>query len=117
MGVNPKKKATPKKKAAAGRARRKPLKQSHDKFAAEFVANGGNGTKAARVAFPNQSEQAAAVTASRLLRNAKILEVIQERTAAATGLSDNEVIGGLVLESRADITDTLDGRGKPDIAK
>jgi hypothetical protein len=104
------------KRADKPEADKKPLKPRHEKFAAEYVGNGGNGTEAAQAAFPNQNPASAQVTASRLLTNEQIKARIAERAQAALDLVDNEVIGGLVEEMRGDITQALDDRGKPDFA-
>lgn len=53
------------------------LNVKQQKFADEYVINGGNGTKAANAA--GYSEKTADATASRLLRNVKVSEYIKER--------------------------------------
>lgn len=92
----------------AKKAKDKPLKPSHDAFAQNYVANGGNGTKAAETAGFSSGEggASAAVTASRLLRNAKVRERIRELEAEAH-VSTSEVVGTLASHMRGDVTDVL----------
>jgi phage terminase small subunit len=89
-------------------AKDKPLKPSHDKFAQNYVENGGNGTKAAiNAGFAAGEDGAtAAVTASRLLRNAKVQERIKELESESF-VSSSEVVGLLASHMRGNVTDTL----------
>jgi hypothetical protein len=86
----------------------RPLKPSHDQFAHNFVANGGNGTKAAEDAgFSSGTNGAsAAVAASRLLRNVKVRERIRQ-LEEESGVSAAEVVGTLAAHMRGDVTDAL----------
>jgi phage terminase small subunit len=86
----------------------KPLKPSHDAFAKNYVANGGNGTKAAEAAVYSAGAggASAAVAASRLLKNDKVRERIIE-LEAASHVSTSEVVGTLASHMRGDVTDAL----------
>jgi phage terminase small subunit len=86
-----------------------PLKPSHDAFAQNYVANGGNGTEAAKAAgFSSGAGGAsAAVAASRLLRNDKVRERIRELEAESR-VSTSEVVGTLASHMRGDVTDVLE---------
>lgn len=86
-------------------AKEKPLKPNRDAFAQNYVANGGNGKKAAEEAgfAPGASAE---VTASRLLRNAKVQERIRE-LEQASHVSTSEVVGTLASHMRGDVTDVL----------
>ena len=52
-----------------------PLNDRQQRFVNEYLANGGNGTQAAIAA--GYSERSAEVTASKLLRNAKVSEAVK----------------------------------------
>lgn len=54
----------------------------YEKFAAEYRKNGGNGTQAAIAA--GYSEKTASVTASKLLKNAKVVGLIEKMAKDAT---------------------------------
>ncbi len=66
------------------RAEDGPLTPRRQKFVENYVANGGNGKKAAEVAGFAKGH-AAEVEASRLLRNAEVRARIQARVAEAGG--------------------------------
>jgi phage terminase small subunit len=85
-----------------------PLKPAHEQFAQNYVANGGNGTKAAENAgFSSGVDGAsAAVAASRLLRNDKVRERIKE-LESQSHVSTSEVVGTLASHMRGDVTDAL----------
>jgi phage terminase small subunit len=86
----------------------KPLKPSHDAFAKNYMANGGNGTKAAEAAGYSAGEggASAAVAASRLFRNDKVRGRIRE-LEEASHVSTSEVVGTLASHMRGDVTDAL----------
>ena len=63
------------KKAQAARRAKLTLRQ--EKFAAEYIANGGNGVQAALKAYPGRSYNTAAQLASANIRNALIQEKIR----------------------------------------
>ena len=67
-------------------------------FALQYVANGGNGTKAAREVCNVTSNNSAAVVASRMLRNVKVREVIQGRMDQK--MSEEEVLVRLLQLAR-----------------
>ena len=90
----------------------KPLKASHERFAAE-IANGASGVAAARAAFPNQTEASATSTAHRLLKRPEIRERIQRRIEEATSLTSNEIIGTLAAQMRSDPMEIFEGLDNP----
>lgn len=93
------KKAPPKKK----------LTPKQERFADNYIANGGNGAKAARDAgYP---KAAARVVAVENLTKPNIQERIQARTDDAASLKSEEVIGTLAAHLRSDITEVLDADG------
>lgn len=85
--------------------KRKPMKPQHAAFADNWVANGGNGQKAAEDAG-FASGASGAVLASRLLRREDVQERINERLASASVLPQ-EIVGTLAEQMRGDITDAL----------
>ena len=86
------------------------LSPKRELFVNNYLANGGNGTKAAAEAgFKHPRQQG-----SRLLTFVDIQERIKQRVDDACGLTSLEVIGTLTSQMRADITDLLDSEGKPD---
>jgi phage terminase small subunit len=93
---------------------KKPLKPSHQRFA-DGVASGKTGKAAAQAAFPNQSEESAEVTASRLMRDPRVVERIAQRIEDALDLTENEVIGTLASMMRFDPTDVLREDGTVDL--
>ena len=60
-----------------------PLTEKQDAFCDEYVANGGQGTAAAKAA--GYAEKSAHVEANRLLKNPLILQEVYKRTALAVG--------------------------------
>jgi len=72
-------------------------------FADNFIANGGNGKKAAEDAGFAKGA-GAAVEASRLLRNAKVQAHIQARLDDAS-IKNSEILGTLASHMRADLAD------------
>jgi len=94
----------------------KPLKASHERFAAE-IANGASGVAAARAAFPNQNEASATSTAHRLLKRPEIRERIQRRIEEAASLTSNEIIGTLAAQMRSDPMEIFEGLDNPIIAR
>lgn len=91
------------------------LKQSHEQFAQNFVANGGKGKQAAEDAG-FASGASAEVTASRLLRNAKVqkrIKELEEQSSASTP----EVMGTLASHMRGDIADVFDEETMPPVIK
>jgi len=81
----------------------KKLPPRRAKFAENYIANGGNGTKAAEDAgfAPGHG---ATVEASRLLRNANVKAHIQARLDDAR-IKNNEILGTLASHMRADLAD------------
>jgi phage terminase small subunit len=101
--------------SAAKKAKTQPetktnLSHREEPFIEAYLSNGGNGADAARQAGYKQVPDALYVTASRLLRNAKVQERIKERLQDSKVTSD-EVISTLASQMRADITDFLPGDG------
>lgn len=83
-----------------------PLKPNHEQFAQNWVANGGNGRKAAEDAgFAGGAS--AEVAASRLLRNVKVRARIAELESQSS-VTSSEVVGLLASQMRGDVTDALD---------
>jgi hypothetical protein len=82
-----------------------PLKPKQELYV-EYLLQGYCQTDAARLAGFEQSDNALYVTASRLLRNAKVQERIAARIAEAQVETD-EVIGTLVSIQRGTIEDML----------
>lgn len=72
-----------------------------------------NGTQAARLAEYSGDDATLAATASRLLRNDKVLREI-ERRLATFSMSANEVLIHLTDVARGDIADAMDRSGKID---
>lgn len=104
------------------------MKHEHRIFANEYLIE-FNGTKSYRVAYPDcNSDESAAVNASRLLRNAKINAYIEQRMKERemrTEITQDKVLYELAKIGFADIgdfleyktvstvTDVLDDEGKP----
>jgi hypothetical protein len=70
----------------------RPLTERQRAFVVAWLENGGNGTKAAMLAYGCSTPNAAAVIASRLLRNENIRRAIEAEMAEA-GLSVGAIIG------------------------
>ena len=98
-------KVASKRKPAQKNAKEKPLTPRREKFAHNYVDNGGNGKKAAEDAGFAKGASAE-VEASRLLRNAKVQEIIRARQAEAQ-IEKSEIIGTLASHMRGDLTDLL----------
>jgi phage terminase small subunit len=73
-----------------------------------------NGTAAARAAGYEGDDNVLAVTASRLLRNAKVRALIDSRISEAA-MSANEVLSRLSEIARGRVTDFVDDDGKFDL--
>lgn len=69
-----------------------------------------NGTEAARLAGYSGDDETLAVTASRLLRNDKVLRELERRLSTFT-MSANEVLVHLTDIARSDIADALNAAG------
>jgi phage terminase small subunit len=106
----------PVKKKAKKRGKSEPLKPAHERFFQEIAA-GKSATEAAQIAYPEQTREAAAVTGSRLLRNAKIRERINQHCEDASGLTKDEVIGTLTSQMRSDILDAFEDSDSPFIKR
>jgi hypothetical protein len=98
-------KKPPVKKGSAKNAEAKPLPPRRQKFVDNYIANGGNGRKAAEDAgfAPGHGAE---TEAWRLLRNAEVRKVIQTRQAEAN-VEKAEIIGTLASHMRGDLTDLL----------
>ncbi len=85
------------------KAKSEPLPPKRERFARNFIENGGRKQKAAEDAgfAPGAG---AAVTASRLLRNAKVLERIKE-LSSHSNVRVPEIVGTLASHMRADMAD------------
>ncbi len=103
------------KKQAKKKAPRQKLTPKRERFVDHYIANGGNGAKAAKDA--GYAQKTARVEAARLLTNANIQRRIAERIDDAASVSANEVIGTLAAQMRADATDLFDESGAFDIEK
>jgi phage terminase small subunit len=92
------------------------LTAEQQRFVHEYDANGGNGTQAYLAAYPEcKSVNAAAVNASKLLRNTKIREPINTLAAARfkrLQMSGDEALALEALSARADIRELYDEHGK-----
>ena len=82
--IKEKKTSSTKKKTTKRKPRKNLTKKELEKltpkqaaFVKEYIANGGNGTRAALKSYNSTSENAAAVTSSKLLRNGKVANVIK----------------------------------------
>jgi phage terminase small subunit len=104
-----KKKVAAKKPAGARKAKK--LTPRRERFVAEVIKNGGNGTKAAIAA--GYAESGAHQEAHRLLRNAEIQERIQ-RAKQRAGITPEIVTGVLAQQLLGDISDVLDDEGRFD---
>lgn len=99
-----------KKAAGAGRGKKK-LTPKRERFVAEVIKNGGNGTKAAIAA--GYAESGAHQEAHRLLRNAEIQERIR-RAKERAGITPEVVTGVLAQQLLGDVADVLDDEGRFD---
>lgn len=94
--------------------RRKPTKQQQ-----AFIENMANPsvktqTEAYLKAYPNVTKETAMANSSRLLRNAKVLEILEERRRRVilhSRVTPEEVLGGAAFQMRSSMDDLLgDGR-------
>jgi phage terminase small subunit len=93
----------------------KKLTGKQKKFADFYLGEANlNGTKAARLAGYEGNDNVLAVTAFRLLRNAKISAYIDERLKGC-GMGANEVIATLTAHARGSITDILNEDNELDL--
>lgn len=86
----------------------------HEQFACEYVANGGNGTKAVQKHKPGMGDNTAHVAASRLLRNATVQRLIESKLRSAAKLADldrGEVLQELKRIGMADVAEAIDDDG------
>ncbi|MBS3915585.1 MAG: terminase small subunit [Bacteroidetes bacterium] len=93
--------------------KQKTILKGKQKLFADFYVGDAlfNGTKAARLAQYEGDNNTLAVTASRLLRNAKVSQYIEDKLAVyAMGV--NETIARLAEIARGDVDDVLDEEGK-----
>ena len=99
-------------KTAAGR-------EAREVFVEALTTDRGKGriVRAARKAYPNQNHNAAQVTGSRLLRDAKVQSMIRERldrAAQSAGIRREEVTGILRQIGGSSLTDVLNDEGELD---
>lgn len=75
------------------------LKPREQRFADEYIANGRNATQAYKVIQPNAKDTTCASNGARMLRNAKVLKYIEEKTRErlnASNLTAQDVIDELI---------------------
>lgn len=75
------------------------MKDSHKRFADEYLVNGMNATQAYLVAYPNASERTAGENGFKLLKNAEISDYIkqkQEETSINLNVSKERLIQDLI---------------------
>lgn len=93
----------------------KELSKQQKMFADSYLgATLFNGTQSARQAGYKGDDNTLAVSASRLLRNAKVSAYIDEKLAAY-GMGANEVLARLAEIARGKVDDLLDDRGNFDL--
>lgn len=80
------------------------LSRRRRKFATEYIKNGFNGVQAVFAAGYRQGYDSACVEASRLLRNAKVQQII-ERHLQMSKLSADEVIERLTEVANAEVSE------------
>lgn len=90
-------------------ARRREAEDRRRLFAAAYLRNGANGTAAAREAGYKGTDASIRVTASRLLTNANVRALLDERVEAAVdsiggGMSDGEILERLTAQARSELT-------------
>lgn len=85
-------------------------------FAEEYLRHNCNGTEAARACGHQGTDAALAVTASRLLKSAKVQEHLKERRREIA-MEVDEIIARLADEARASMEDFLDDDMRLDLAK
>lgn len=92
------------------------LTTEQQRFVHEYDANGGNGTQAYLASHPDcKSQNAAAACASRMLRNAKVRDQINQLAAARfkrLQMTGDEALALEALSARADIRELYDEHGK-----
>lgn len=99
------------KKSAGARKPKPKLTPKRERFVAEVIKNGGNGTKAALAA--GFAESGAHQEAYRLLRNAEIQERIR-RAKERAGITPEIVTGILAQQLLGDVSDILNDEGRFD---
>lgn len=112
MGNNSSKNQSTKGKTAAGR-------EAREVFVEALTTDRGKGriVRAARKAYPNQNHNAAQVTGSRLLRDAKVQSMIRERldrAAESANIRREEITGTLAMVATSSLTDVLNDDGQLD---
>lgn len=100
-------------KKAPAKKRAKKLTPKRERFVAEVIRNGGNGTKAAIAA--GYAPSSAHVRAAELVKNSNILERIQ-RAKERAGITPEIVTGVLAQQLLGDMADVLDDQGHFDYA-
>lgn len=86
------------------------LNVQQEKFIAEFVSNGGNGTAAYLSVYNNSGEATARANASRLLRKPEIqarLKELQDKATSPKILSSEELKARLSAIARREVTETV----------
>lgn len=77
------------------------MNEKHKDFVFKYLENGKNGTQAYKDLYPNvKSDEAAAVSATRLLKNDKVQQLIKDetaKTAAALGITREEIVNKILL--------------------
>jgi hypothetical protein len=91
------------------------LRASRRRFVLEFLANGGNATRAYLATHPEASVRTAGTEGWRLLKNPEIAAAIEKGREASfkrLEMSGDEAVALLSISARADIGDAFDERGK-----
>lgn len=106
----------PPRRPSARRTTRQPdaLTEAQEIFAAAYVENGGNGTRAYRTAHPQVTIGTAAVEASKLLRIPKIqarVDALRKERWKRLEMEGDEAIALLSLSARASAVDVFDEDG------
>lgn len=77
------------------------MNEKHKDFVFKYLENGKNGTQAYKDLYPNvKSDEAAATSATRLLKNDKVQQLIKDetaKTAAALGITREEIVNKILL--------------------
>jgi len=92
------------------------LSDEHSLFL-DYYLQSFNGTKSYMKVYPDSSEEAAAASASRLLRNDNIIEEKNRRINEIRKNIPNEIIPYLKNQINFNIADFLNKDGKPDMEK
>lgn len=98
---------------------KKKLKPQHQIVVNE-IAKGKTQTEAYQTAYPNTEYFVAAAAATRLLKNVKISDAIQERINRAishNNVTPEEVIGSAAFNMRSSMDDLIDEKGYFDLKK